>query len=482
LEEQRMTSMRGPCDEAAIASAPGRVTSHPVATLAATILGSSLAFIDGSVVNVALPTIQSRFAASGEAASWVINAYLLPLGALVLLGGAAGDRYGERTLFIAGALLFAIASLLCAGAPTLALLLLGRVLQGLGAAMLIPNSLALLGTAFDGEARGRAIGTWSAAGAIAGALGPVLGGWLVDQVGWRLIFLINPPLAAIAIWLAWRYVGERRRRTPVRLDWTGSALATAGLAGLCWGLTMLPRTGLAAPSTAAALASGVLLLLAFVVVEHRRGDAAMMPLSLFGTPTYAGVTLLTFFLYAAMGGLFVLLPYLLIRVGGYPATLAGAALLPLPLVLGLASRTAGRLAERIGARLLLTVGPFLAAIGFALFARVSTTSIGYTSVILPALLVLACGMALSVAPLTTVVMTSTDADHAGTASGINNAVARVAGLLAVALLGFVLADAAAERFIERFRVASLTGAVLAALAAAATLLLVQNRKGSTRSA
>ncbi|MDB5367018.1 MAG: transporter [Rhodospirillales bacterium] len=445
--------------------------SRATATLAATILGSSLAFIDGSVVNVALPTIQSSFGASAAATSWMINAYALPLGALVLLGGAAGDRYGKRRLFVWGTILFTLASMLCALAPTLALLLAGRTLQGIGAAMLMPNSLALLGTVFDGEARGRAIGTWSAVGAIAAAIGPVLGGWLVDVVGWRAIFFINLPIALGAIFLGVRFVEESRSHDAARLDWPGASLATAGLASLTWGLT-IASSAKAGSWTFAAIALGIVLLLMFVLVEARRGKRAMMPVKLFGTPTFVGVTVLTFFLYAALGGLFVLLPYLLIRVGGYEATQAGASLLPLPLILGLASRSTGRLAERIGPRPLLTAGPFIAAIGFALFARVSSANVDYWTVIFPALLVLACGMALSVAPLTTTVMSSVDADHTGAASGINNAVARVAGLLAVAALGFVLADGAAERFAGNFRMAALVGAGLAALASLSALMLI----------
>jgi EmrB/QacA subfamily drug resistance transporter len=446
--------------------------SRATGTLAATILGSSLAFIDGSVVNVALPTIQSSFGASAAATSWMINAYALPLGALVLLGGAAGDRYGKRRLFVSGTILFTLASVLCALAPHLPVLLAGRMLQGLGAAMLMPNSLALLGTAFEGEARGRAIGTWSAVGAIAAAIGPVLGGWLVDFVGWRAIFFINVPLALAAISLAQRFIEESRSHDAAALDWPGASLATAGLAFLTWGLT-IASSAKAGTWSLGAIALGIVLLLAFVLVEARRGKRAMMPVKLFGTPTFVGVTALTFFLYAALGGLFVLLPYLLIRVGKYEATQAGASLLPLPLILGAASRSTGRLAERTGPRLLLTAGPFIAAIGFALFARVSSANLDYWRVIFPALLVLACGMALSVAPLTTTVMAAVDADHAGSASGINNAVARVAGLLAVAVLGFVLADAAAERFIANFRVAALAGAAMAALAALAGLLLVR---------
>jgi EmrB/QacA subfamily drug resistance transporter len=458
-------------------------TAHPTGTLAATILGSSLAFIDGSVVNVALPAIERDLQASGGDIGWLVNAYLLPLGALVLLGGVAGDRYGRRRLFQLGTAVFTLASLACALAPSFAALLAARALQGIGAALLMPASLALLGTAFRGEARGRAIGTWAAAGAITGALGPVIGGWLVDTVNWRAIFLVNLPIAALALGLARRYVDESSAGADAPpLDWAGAGLATAGLGLLTYGLARAaagapvgPAAGATGvePVAIAALAVGLALLGAFIAVEARLGDRAMLPLSLFGTPTFVGVTLLTFFLYAALGGLFVLLPYLLIRGGGYTATSAGAALLPLPLLMGLGSRAAGRLAERIGPRLLLTLGPCLAAVGFALFVRVGPGELDYGTRIFPALLVLAVGMTLSVAPLTTTVMAAVDPRHAGSASGANNAVARVAGLVATALLGFVLAGSGTEaELVGRFQAAAWTAAALAMLAGLAGFALI----------
>jgi len=465
------TATAGPCDRGvahAVAAQPAgaKPAAHPTGTLAATILGSSLAFIDGSVVNVALPAIGRDLGVAGSDVSWLINAYLLPVGSLVLLGGVAGDRWGRKRVFLAGMALFTLASLACALAPGFGLLLAARAAQGIGAAFMIPASLALIGAAFSGEARGRAVGTWAAAGAITSALGPLAGGWLVDVVGWRPIFLINLPIALVAGTLAWRHVEESRSRDAQTLDGGGALLATTGLAALTLGLTVLAGQHGAGDG-------GAVLLVAFVLLEGRLSGRAMMPLHLFGTRSFVGVTLLTLFLYAALSGLFVLLPFLLIGVGGYSTAAAGAALLPLPVAMGLGSRAAGRLAERTGARLLLTVGPCIAAAGFALFLRVDVGRLDYASVLLPALAVVAIGLTLSVAPLTAAVMAAVDAAHVGSASGVNNAVARVAGLLATALLGFVLAgDAKGEAFVAGFHVATIAACVLALLAGLSAFALV----------
>ena len=477
----------GPSDRGVaqgVAEAPAsKPTMHPTGTLAAAILGSSLAFIDSSVVNVGLPAIERNLGAGGTQLSWLINAYLLPLGALVLIGGVSGDRWGRKRVFLAGMAVFTFASLACALAPGFGALLAARAVQGVGAAFLVPASLALLGAAFSGEARGRAVGTWAAAGSVTGALGPLAGGWLIDAVGWRSIFLINLPLAAAAAWLTLRYVDESRGHDPAPLDWRGAALATMGLAALTFGLTRLAgRHGGAGASaamapdaaTGATLAIGVALLIGFVVLEARLGAKAMMPLTLFGTKGFAGVSLLTLGLYAALGGMVVLLPYLLIEHGGYPAAQAGAALLPLPIIVGLGSRAAGRLAERIGARLLLTIGPCIVAAGFALFLRISAGAAGYVSVVMPALIVVACGLALSVAPLTAAVMGAVDAAHVGSASGVNNATARIAALLATALLGFVLGGGATEAgFISGFHAAALVGCALCLFGSVSAFVLVR---------
>jgi EmrB/QacA subfamily drug resistance transporter len=477
----------GPCDSLAATTRESGSARHPNGTLAATILGSSLAFIDGSVVNVGLSAIERDLAASGATGAsigWLINAYLLPLGALVLLGGVAADRYGRKRIFLFGMALFSAASAACALAPGFGWLLAARAAQGIGAAFLMPASLALLGAAFSGEARGRAVGTWAAAGAITGALGPLAGGWLIDVVGWRSIFLVNLPIAAAAAWLAIRNVDESRSNEPAPLDLAGAVLATAGLGLATYGLTVLAARGgaagaadatsLGAPSLAAAtLAAGVAALIGFVVVEARLGARAMMPLALFGTRSFVGVTVLTLCLYAALGGMVVLLPYLLIKSGGWSAAAAGAALLPLSVGMGLGSRAAGRLAERVGARALLTVGPLIVAAGFALFLRVGAGPVPYVSDLLPALALIACGLTLSVAPLTAAVMSAVDAAHVGSASGVNSATARIGGLLATALLGYVLAgDASGPAFVARFHGAAIVGALLALGAGAAAFVLV----------
>jgi len=467
------TAVPGPCDAGMINCATTRKQAHAFATLVATILGSSLAFIDGSVVNVALPTMQQALGASPAGVQWLVNAYLLPLGALVLLGGAAGDRFGRSRTFILGLAIFTAASLACALAPSLGLLLAGRAVQGVGAALLVPSSLAILGATFSGEARGRAIGTWAAAGAITGALGPVIGGWLVDSVGWRTIFLINLPIAASALWLAFRYVADIRDGADGGLDWKGTALATPGLGLVTWGLTMLSEPRGQDIVVLAAIVAGASLIVLFLRLEAEQGDHAMMPMALFAGRTYVGVTLVTLFLYAALGGLLVLLPYLLIRVGHYPSTAAGAAMLPLPVLIGLGSRTMGRLSERVGPRWPLTIGPLGVAMGFALLVRVGDGHIAYWPVLFPALVVIAAGMAVSVAPLTATVMGAVSAGHAGSAAGVNNAVARVAGLVATALLGLVLTGAAQDAvFVAHFRVAALVGSGLAVLASLSAVALI----------
>jgi len=454
---------------------------HPRATLAATILGSSLAFIDGSVVNVALPALAQDLKVNPVNLSWAINAYLLPLGVLILLGGALGDHFGRRRLFQIGLSTFALASLACAAAPSFAWLLAARGLQGLGAALLMPNSLAILGGAFTGEARGRAIGTWAAAGALAGAMGPIIGGWIVDTVGWRTIFLLNLPIAAGAGYLAWKYVEERRASSGAApLDALGAGLATAALGLLTWALTKASESSEASSSWVAAV-GGILLFGVFVRHEGKLGNRAIMPLAMFAAPTFVGLTLLTFFLYGSLGGLLVLLPFFLIKVEGWLAVAAGAALLPVPVLIGLGSRFMGRVASAYGERLPLSIGSGLVGIGLALYGRIGTHGINYWLDIFPPTVLIALGMGACVAPLTTAVMTSVDPDHVGLASGFNSAVARIAGLIATALLGFVFArQESTEAFMIGFRAAALIGAASAAVAAASALLLVHPRAASAR--
>ncbi len=404
------------CDAAVVqASASKAGTKYPNLVLATTIFASSLAFVDGSVVNVGLPAIRASLSADSETLQWVVNAYLLPLSALLLLGGAAGDRFGRRRLLIVGIAIFALASVFCALATNMVWLLVGRGIQGVGAAILLPNSLAILGDAFTGAQRGRAIGIWAAMGAGVGAVGPVLGGWLIDTVGWRAIFLLNLPLAFAAIALALAFVEDAQSNTKrVPLDVIGGLLATAGLGILTWGLTIGSGHVGWSGSALIAVAAGVVLIGTFVRFEGIRGERAMMPLTLFASRTFAGLTLLTFFLYGALGGLLVLLPYVLIVAGHYSGTAAGAALLPFPLVIALASPIMGGLAGRIGARLPSTIGSLVAAAGYCLVA--DRRSADYWSVVLPAVLVIAIGMAGAVAPLTTAVLSSVDSAHTGSAS------------------------------------------------------------------
>jgi len=434
---------RPPCDEGVVRGArraeatrlsPGRRRL----ALAATICGSGMAFLDGSVVNVALPAMQRSLQAGAAEAQWLVNAYLLMLGAFVLIGGAMGDRYGRRRIFVTGVVLFAVASLLCALAPDARLLIAARALQGFGAAMLTPASLAVIGAVYAPEDRGKAVGLWAGFGALAAAVGPVLGGWLVDQVSWRAIFLINLPLAAATVALALVAIPETRDPDARRLDWLGAALAASGLGAITWALSRATGHGLGDPWTLAGLATGGVLLGLFLLAEAR-GREPMMPLGLYRSADFSGANGLTLLLYFALGGALFFLPFLLISVHGYSAVAAGSALLPFSLVLGLLSGLAGRLSDRIGPRLPLTVGPLIAAAGFGLLALGAAERSWWMSV-LPGMAVLGLGMTIAIAPLTSTVLNAVPTDHAGVASGINNAVARVAGLLAIALMGVVFAQ------------------------------------------
>ena len=434
-----VAAQASPCDELVIRTQPttvDRPCRRKRLALAATILGSSMAFIDGSVVNVALPSIQSELGASVAAMQWVVNAYLLFLGSLVLVGGSMGDKLGRRTVFVAGIALFTLASAACGFAPNAVALIAARAVQGIGAALLVPSSLAIIGAVFDGEARGRAIGTWAGVGAITSAVGPVAGGWLVDALSWRAIFFINVPLAAVTIALATSSVPDSHKLdAPRQLDWPGALTAAAGLAALTFGLTEASARGFAHPFVWCALGAGVLVLAAFVMIEAKSPNP-MMPLDVFRSRDFTGANLVTLLLYFGLGGAFFFLPFTLIRAHGYTATEAGAALLPAPVIIGSLSRFTGGLTSRFGPRVLLTAGPGVAGIGFAIlalpFARGS-----YWAGFFPALAVLGLGMTITIAPLTTAVMGSVPGERTGVASGINNAVARVASLLAIAVLGIV---------------------------------------------
>lgn len=462
------------CDRAVQRGDGHRPVRHPALILTTCILASSLAFIDGSVLNVALPAIRAAFGAGPAEAQWVINAFTLPLSALLLLGGALGDLYGRRRVMIAGIFLFTLASLLCAAAPSLAVFLAGRALQGLGAALLMPNSLAILSASFGGEKRGQAVGIWAAVGAGAGAVAPMLGGWLIEGVGWQAIFLLNMPVAAGAVLLGWSFVPESHNEARPDPDWPGAALATLGLGALTWGLTIWSAGRGMRMLDWAALGAGIVLLVAFLLAERRRGERAMVPLAMFGGRAFVGLTVFTFLLYGALGGLMLLLPYVLIEAGGYSPTLAGAALLPLPIVIAAGSPLMGRMAARIGPRWPLTIGPAIVAAGLALMLLLEADG-SYWIDVLPSLLAVSVGMTIAVAPLTTAVLSAVEESHVGTASGLNSAVSRTGGLIAVALLGGVLSQSGAA-LVAGFHGAAMAGAAMALVSALIALLTLDSRR------
>lgn len=425
-----------PCDRGVVVATP-HCDDHARGGLviAGTVLGSSLAFIDGSAVNLTLPVIHRELGGDAASAQWVMNAYALLLGALVLAGGAAADRYGRRRVFVVGVVLFSAASALCGAAPNLPLLILARAVQGVGAALLVPASLALLGASFDDKGRGRAIGIWAGASGLMSAIGPVLGGWLTDAVSWRAVFLINLPLAALAIALILAGTRESRVATAGPVDWPGALCATLGLSALTWSLTAASGPG--AGSLVWITGSlGVLLMLVFLFIE-RRAESPMVPLALFGARAFSGANLLTFLLYAAFSGALFVLPFQLIDAHGYAATAAGAALLPLSIGLAVLSPLAGAMAHRVGPRAMLTVGPLIGAAGFACLAW-SAHDGRYWTGVFPGLALLAIGMGVAVAPLTDVVLGAAPRQYEGAASGVNNATARIGGLIAIALAGFVM--------------------------------------------
>src|SRR5918997_156621 len=522
---------RSPCDEGVVracrASAPCTPASAPW-VLAATIIDSVMAFIDGTITNVALPQIQERLGATAVDAQWIVEAYTLFLAALILVGGSLGDHYGRRRIFLLGVTIFTVASVACGLALTPGQLIAARAVQGVGGALLVPGSLAIIGASFRAENRGKAIGTWSGFSGITTAIGPILGGYLVDNVSWRAAFLLNVPLAIAVILIAVRHVPESRDPAARRLDIPGAILATVGLGGIVYGLIESSNAGFGSVVVILSLFLGVLALVGFVVRE-RRTRGPMLPLTLFRSRNFSGASLLTLLLYAGLGGALYFFPFVLIQVPGYSATAAGSSFLPFVIITFLMSRWAGGLVARYGARLPLVLGPTITAAGFLLFA-VPGTEGSYWTTFFPAVAVQGLGMALVIAPLTTTAMNSVSGTHSGLASGVNNAVSRTASLLAIPVLGiFVFASfsagldarvaaldlppraqqqleaekanlgaaqvpeglnaeaaaavetAIAESFVASFRVAMLIAAGLALMSAVAAGILIEGKGRAVRS-
>jgi EmrB/QacA subfamily drug resistance transporter len=461
--------------EVRYSSPPGRWV------LFAAVLGSGLAALDATAVNVALPAIGEDLGTGVEGLQWTINGYLLTLSALMLLGGSLGDRFGRRRIFVIGTIWFALASTLCGLAPNVGTLTLARALQGVGGALLTPGSLAIIEASFAPEDRAEAIGAWSGLGGVAAAVGPFVGGWLVDAASWRLIFLVNLPLAAVTVAVAVRHVPETSDPDAgQRLDVAGAFLATAGLGALTYGLIEAPVDG--GMGALAVGAVGALALSAFLAIEARR-DQPMLPLDIFSSHQFSSANIVTFAVYAALGGAFFLFAVNLQEVLAYPAWQAGAALFPVTILMLVLSPKTGRLAQRIGPRLPMTLGPLMAALGLYAMSTVDAGT-SYLTGVLPGVAVFGLGLALTVAPLTATVLASAPVRHAGVASAINNAVARVGSLLAVATLPAVagLTDAFGDpaAFSDGYRTAMLIAAALAAAGGVIAFLSIRRDQPMSR--
>ncbi|MEV6771644.1 MFS transporter [Nocardia sp. NPDC051030] len=461
-----------------LSSAPGRWV------LLATVLGSGMAMLDATVVNVALPRIGDEFGASMAGLQWTVNAYTLTLAGLILLGGSLGDRFGRRRLFLIGVVWFAIASALCGAAQDISMLIAARALQGVGGALLTPGSLAIIQASFLPSDRARAVGAWSGFGGVAGALGPFLGGWLVEAAGWRWVFLLNIPLAAVVVLVTLRHVPETRdSEAHGKFDVLGAVLAAGCLAGITYALTMAPEKDTNRALVVASAVLGVLAGIAFVLIERRRsshadGPQPMLPVDVFASKQFTAINVVTFVMYGAMSVVFFLLVLTLQVAAGFSPIASGTAMIPVTVLMFLFSARSGALAQRIGPRWPIAIGVLLAATGMLLMTRIGVHT-SYVFDVLPAAIVFGAGLTLAVAPLTATVLATADERHAGVASGVNNAVARAAGLLAVAaippLVGLT-GDAYTNPgdFANGFRMALIICVVLMVAAAILTVFTVRD--------